>query len=74
MDVLFELASAPFDAAIAWPPANNILLKRTLESGLLGLASPGGGVWLGGMQASPNNLFITPKGREYVVDLGLHEL
>jgi hypothetical protein len=75
MDILFELAGAPANAAIQWPPANNILLKRSLESGLLGIAhNPNGSVVVMGMQASPNNLFITDKGREYVADLGLHEL
>jgi hypothetical protein len=75
MDILFELAGAPANAAIQWPPANNILLKRALESGLLGIAkNPNGSASMLGMQVSPDNLFITPKGREYVADLGVHEL
>ena len=75
MDILFELAGAPSNAAIQWPPANNILLKRSLESGLLGIAkNPNGSASMLGMQVSPDNLFITPKGRDYVADLGVHEL
>jgi len=75
MDILFELAGAPANTAIHWPPANNILLKRAFESGLLGIAkNPRGSAVMLGMQVSPDKLFITPKGREYVSELGLHEL
>jgi len=74
MDVMFELFKLPENGAIMWPPANHMLIKRVLESGLVGVHRPSGGVVLMGMQASPDHLFLTPKGRQYVVDLGLHEL
>lgn len=74
MDVMFELFKLPENGAIMWPPANHMLIKRILESGLVGVQRPSGGVVLMGMQASPDHLYLTSKGRQYVIDLGLHEL
>ena len=74
MDVLFELFKLPADGALLWPPANHMMIKRVIESGLVGVHRPPGGVQLMGLQASPDHLYITPNGREYVTDLVLHEL
>lgn len=74
MDVLFELAGAPPHFHAPWPPFMNILLKRSLESGLFRIEAPGASVHIGGMQSSPNMLFITDKGRQFVAELGLHEM
>jgi len=74
MDILFELSGAPADAGIPWPPFMNILLKRALESGFLTLHSPGGSIRVMGMQTSPEHLVVTPAGRSFVRELGLHEL
>jgi hypothetical protein len=52
----------------------HVLLKRILEAGLIQIFEPQGGVFIGGMRSNPDTLTMTPKGRQYVKDLGLHEL
>lgn len=74
VDVLFDLYKMPPGQGIAWPPFNHVLLRRVLEAELVQIHEPEGGVFLGGMRSSPDVLSLTAKGRQYVEDLGLHEL
>lgn len=74
MDILFELASAEPETPMQWPPFNHILIKRLIESGFVFIEQQQSGVSLGGMQASPDLVHITPKGRQFVADIGLLEL
>ncbi len=74
MDILFELHKMPPGKALAWPPFNNILIKRLLESGYVAIQQASATVKLAGMQASPNYLLITDAGRAFVDGLGMKEL
>ena len=74
MDVLFEMASLPDGQTIHWPPFNKILLKRLQEAGLILIREAAASVLLGGMRANPDFITITPKGREFIADLGSVEL
>ena len=74
LDILFDLFRAPAGASIQWPPVNNVFIKRILEAGYISIHKAQGVVMLNGMQASPDYLVITDKGRAFVTELGLHEL
>jgi hypothetical protein len=74
LDILFELYRLGPGQGIQWPPFNHILLKRILESGFIQVIQPSGNVLIGGMRANPDHLVLTNKGREFVSELGLHEL
>lgn len=74
LDILFELFRIPADRAIQWPPFMNILLKRVLDAGYVRIQKASGVVEIDGMQANPDFLLITDKGRGFVNELGLHEL
>ncbi|MGA9215748.1 MAG: HNH endonuclease signature motif containing protein [Methylocella sp.] len=73
VDVLFELSS--LSAAMQWPPFMLILLKRLLDASYIAVhRQEGGGVFIGGMRSNPDLITITPKGRSFIAELGLHEL
>ncbi len=74
IDILFELFRLPQDQGIMWPPFMMILLKRSLDSGFLNVIQQEGGVFLGGMKSNPDIITLTPKGRKFIEDMGLHEL
>jgi hypothetical protein len=74
MDILFELAALPDGQGIHWPPFNQILLKRILESGYVLIHESNSGITMSGMRVSPDIIGLTPKGRAFIADLGLTEL
>jgi len=74
MDILFELYRAAPNQGIQWPPQMLILLKRSLESGFLHVQSPPGSVSSFGMVITPNILTLTDKGRNFLNEIGIHEL
>ena len=74
MDILFEASKLAQGQAIEWPPVMNILLKRILEAGLVHIHKARASVALQGMQASPDYLVITDKGRKLIDELGIKEL
>lgn len=79
MDMLFDLYSAPRNAAAPWMPFMLIFFKRILESGFVTLAqnlNPDVQVTITtvGVNTTPTFLLITQKGREFVSELGVHEL
>lgn len=79
MDVVLELAKSPAGAEMYWLPVMLILLKRALESGLL-VNSPlsRGGMTIQtktlGIDTSPRAISLSQKGRDFVAELGLHEM
>jgi hypothetical protein len=74
-DILFELAAAGEGARIPWMPYLTILVKRSLESGFLDLQRHRSvNITMGGIDTTPTFILITPKGRQFVADLGDHEL
>ena len=75
MDLLFMLAGSAEGYPALWAPFAVLMLKRVLDAELLeAQQSPGGIAKSFGMQISPVHLRITSKGREFVKELGLHEL
>ncbi|MFH1923016.1 MAG: HNH endonuclease signature motif containing protein [Planctomycetota bacterium] len=75
LDILFELYRTGPGAVIQWPPFMHILIKRIIEAGYISVQkAPAGSVEIMGMQAHPDSLVITEKGRAFVEELGLHEL
>lgn len=74
MDVLFDLYHKPKNQGGMWPPFNNILLLRIIESGFIEIHKPKGSISIGGMQASPNVITITDEGRAFIDSLGVKKL
>ena len=75
IDVLFEANSLELGQSLDWPPFNHLLIKRILDAGFVGISSGGGGgVFVNGMRVSPDRLFITHQGREFLQDIGLREM
>lgn len=79
MDIILELSKAPSGAGIPWLPVMLILLKRALESRLLEVksAAPQGveiSMQTMGIDMAPRLIVLSLKGREFVKELGLHEM
>ena len=75
MDLLFELSAMVPQAFIMWPPFMHILIKRVVEAGYIQIHRPTSFVaTFGGMQASPDHLILTTKGRNFIGEMGDVEL
>lgn len=76
MDMLFQLATGPSGRGEPWTPFMLIFFKRLLEMKYVAVAeqSGGGGVFIGGVRANPTFLLITDAGRQFIQELGLHEI
>jgi HNH endonuclease len=74
MDVLFALNQLPHDRGMPWVGFNLILLKRLLESEFIGVHELTTGMLVGGdIKTTPDLIYITPRGRQFITDLGLKE-
>lgn len=73
-DILFELATVPEGHGVQWLPLMLPLVKRLLDARLLELHRPQGMIRSFGVDMTPVTLALTDAGRQYVADLGLHEL
>jgi HNH endonuclease len=80
LDVLFELQKT--GEGMPWVGFNLILLKRIIESGFIavhevsvviamGIETE---VFVGNIKTSPDIIAITPKGRQFIEELGISEL
>lgn len=74
MDVLFELYQEAEGQGLQWPPFNHILIKRIVDSGFVYVHQAPLVVDICGMRANPDVLTLTVSGREFLDDLGVHEL
>ncbi|WP_197704010.1 HNH endonuclease [Cohaesibacter sp. ES.047] len=75
MDILFELSAAEAGAAMPWMLYLTILIKRSIESGFLEIVQRQGmSISTGGVDTTPIFVQITQAGRQFVADLGDHEL
>jgi HNH endonuclease len=74
IDVLFELSKLPVDDGMPWVGYTLIMLKRLLESGFISVHELAAGSFVMGIKSTPDIIAITPKGREFISELGLHEL
>jgi hypothetical protein len=74
MDVLFELSSMQNGEGMPWLAYQLIFLKRLFDSNLIFFQEQPGGSWMGSIKHNPDRIGITQKGRDFVLELGLHEL
>jgi hypothetical protein len=75
MDMLFGLAQIPAGTGAPWTPFMLIFFKRLLDAGYVAIFQNSEvSVFIGGVQTAPAFLLITEKGREFIAELGLHEL
>ena len=77
MDVLFALNELPPNEGMPWVGFNLILLKRLLDSGFIEVheLTTGDliGTLIGDIKTTPDLIYITPRGRQFIADLGLKE-
>jgi hypothetical protein len=74
MDVLFELFRMQPGEGMPWLRFMLILLKRLLDSGFVAVHYSTSVYFVDRIKSNPDLITITPKGRSFVADLGLHEL
>jgi hypothetical protein len=75
MDMVFALARLPPGQGAPWMPFMFIFFKRLLDAGYVSIFSSSGiSIYVGGVETAPAFLQITEKGREFISELGLHEL
>ncbi|MES3092735.1 HNH endonuclease signature motif containing protein [Sphingomonas aerolata] len=74
LDIIFELGRLGVGQALLWPKTSIIMLKRALDSGYIAAANSGINMIIGSYDAGPATLILTPKGREFLAEIGQHEL
>ena len=78
MDILFELSKLPQGRGIYWQPVLFIFLKRIMESGFIVEISQKQGIThhmsSGGMDMSTKIIALSPKGKAFITEIGLHEM
>jgi HNH endonuclease len=74
MDVLFQLSSMPPGQGIPWLAYQLVFLKRLLDARYLFFQEEPSSTWVGTVKSSPDWIGITQKGRDFIAELGLHEL
>jgi hypothetical protein len=74
MDVLFQLSSMPAGQGLPWLAYQMVFLKRLLDAGYIFFQAQPSGMWIGSVKSNPDWIGIAQKGREFVAELGLHEL
>jgi hypothetical protein len=75
MDILFELwMTQPDNSGIMWPPFAHILLKRIIEAKLIRVVQPANSIKMMGLRSTPDYLFLTEKGKQFIDELGVFEL
>jgi hypothetical protein len=77
MDVLFALNKLPRDQGMPWVGFNLILLKRLMESDFIRVHELNGGMIMGDVMGdikpTPDVIYITDRGRQFIADVGLKE-
>jgi hypothetical protein len=73
IDVLFELNRLPPEQGLPWVGFNLILLKRLLESGFIVVEEIDSGFSVGDIKTTPDLIYITLQGRQFIADLGIKE-
>jgi HNH endonuclease len=74
LDTLFELNRKPAGEGMPWLAFMLILLKRIMDSGFISVHEIPLGFTVGNIKTNPDKIAITPKGREFISDLGITEL
>jgi len=74
IDILFELSKLPSGQGIHWLPFLLILLKRILDAGYIDVHSSPGSFTTFGMDMTPKILTLSAKGRDFINEIGIHEM
>jgi hypothetical protein len=74
MDVLFELESMEDGHGMPWLGFQLILLKRAVDAGFISVHIINSGMSVNGIKSTPDMIAVTPKGRQFISELGLREL
>lgn len=74
IDVLFELYRLPERTGIPFLTHQSLMIKRILELQYVGIQEMASGVSIGPIKASPDILFLTTEGRDFVNSLGIKTL
>ena len=73
IDILFELNQLPPTQALPWQGYNMILLKRILDSGFITIHETRATISAGKTKMNPDYITISPKGKQFLVDLAIKE-
>ncbi len=73
IDTLFELHSLPSDKGIPWPHYLNLLLKRLFDANYIRVEIVGSGMFVYGIKSSPDLIFITNQGRDFIGSLEIEK-
>jgi hypothetical protein len=74
MDVLFQLNSMPPHQGLPWLAYQLVFLKRLFDARYLFFQEQPGGFLMGDVKSNPDWIGITQAGRDFIAELGLHEL
>jgi hypothetical protein len=64
----------PPDSGMPWLQYMLVLLKRLMDSGFISVHEVSAGSFVGAIKTIPDVIAITPKGYEFIAELGLHKL
>lgn len=70
LDVLFEAYKSEPDKPTLWPSFMRILLGRILEAGYIECCNGEVGWTVSGLTISPDHIYITQKGRDFIENIG----
>lgn len=73
LDLLFEAYKCAPDKPTLWPSFMSILLGRILEAGYIQCLEQKGSTTVSGLNISPDHIYITPKGRDFIENIGMRE-
>ena len=74
LDVLFETYKCEPTQPTLWPSFMLILIKRILDAEYVECHEQGDHVTVSGLPISPDHLYITEKGREFIENIGSREM
>ena len=74
LDVLFEANACQSGQSIPWPPFMRLLIKRILDAGFVKLPQSNGFLFIDGIRADFEQLFITDAGRKFIQDISSREM
>lgn len=66
VDILYELRKIDPNKGILWPRFNILLIKRIIDAGYIIVKQQDTSVSINGMVASPDVIFLTDSGREFL--------
>ena len=74
LDVLFEAYKCAPKQPTLWPSFMRLLLGRILDAGYIECHQRERGTTVSGLNISPDHLYITQKGREFIENIGMKEM